>query len=327
MHPNMVDDGVAQPHAVVTGGAGFLGSHLCDALIASGHQVTCVDNFETGRAANVRHLEDEPRFTLLRRDLNEYDDGDLTGPIDVVYHLATPAAPSDYLLDPVTTMRSASAGTLNALDLARSHSARFVLASTSEVYGPAGDTPSREDSVGQVDPADGYGAYYESRRFAEALTTAYRTTYDLRTAIARIFNTYGPRMRLDDGRVLSRFIRQALAGTPLTVPGSGTQTRSLCYVDDAVAGLLALAGGGYPGPVNIGSPEAVPVFTIAQEVAEITGPDAEIVFVEPPAVDSQARRPDITLAAQLLNWRPRTSVHDGLTATLAWFQRARVRHA
>ncbi|TDD67382.1 NAD-dependent epimerase/dehydratase family protein [Jiangella aurantiaca] len=323
----MVGDGAAEPHAVVTGGAGFLGSHLCDALIASGYRVTCVDNFETGRTANVRHLDDEPRFTLLRRDLKECGDGDLPGPVDVVYHLAAPAAPSDYLLDPVATMRIASTGTLNALDLARSRSARFVLASTSEVYGPAGDGVSREDRVGQVDPADGYGAYYESRRFAEALTTAYRTTYDLRTAIARIFNTYGPRMRLDDGRVLSRFIRQALAGTPLTVPGPGTQTRSLCYVDDAVAGLLALAGGSYPGPVNIGSPEPVSVFTIAQEVAEIAGPDAEIVFVEPPVAETQARRPDITLAAQLLGWRPRTSVHDGLTATLAWFRRTRIRHA
>ncbi|WP_116946841.1 NAD-dependent epimerase/dehydratase family protein [Jiangella endophytica] len=323
----MVDDGVVQPHAVVTGGAGFLGSHLCDALIASGYRVTCVDNFETGRPANVRHLEKESAFQLLRRDLNDYDDGDLAGPIDVVFHLAAPAAPSDYLLDPVATMRIASAGTLNALDLARSRSARFVLASTSEVYGPGSDGPSREDRVGQVDPADGYGAYYESRRFAEALTTAYRTTYALRTAIARIFNTYGPRMRLDDGRVLSRFIRQALTGAPLTVPGPGTQTRSLCYVDDAVAGLLALAGGGYPGPVNIGSPEAVPVFTLAQEVAQITGPDAEIVFVEPPATESQARRPDITLATQLLDWQPRTSVHDGLTATLTWFRRARVRNA
>lgn len=323
----MVGDGDVQPHAVVTGGAGFLGSHLCDALLAAGHRVTCVDNFETGRSANVRHLDDEPAFTLLRRDLNDELDGDLTGPADVVFHLAAPAAPSDYLLDPIATMRSASSGTLNALDLARSRSARFVLVSTSEVYGPVGEVPSREDRVGQVDPADGYGAYYESRRFAEALTTAYRTTYALRTAIARIFNTYGPRMRLDDGRVLSRLIRQALAGAPLTVPGPGTQTRSLCYVDDAVAGLLALADGSYPGPVNIGSPEAVPVYTIAQEVAEVAGPDAEIVFVEPPAVDSQARRPDITLAGQLLDWRPRTSVHDGLAATLAWFRRARVRRA
>lgn len=323
----MVGNGDLRPHAVVTGGAGFLGSHLCDALLASGHRVTCVDNFETGHSANVRHLQDEKAFALLRRDLNDELDGELPGPVDVVFHLAAPAAPSDYLLDPVATMRSASAGTLNALDLARSRSARFVLASTSEVYGPAGDTPSREDRVGQVDPVDGYGAYYESRRFAEALTTAYRTTYAMRTAIGRIFNTYGPRMRLDDGGVVSRFIRQALAGTPLTVPGPGTQTRSLCYVDDAVAGLLALAEGGYPGPVNIGSPEAVPVYTIAQEVAEIAGPAAEIVFVEPPTVDSRARRPDITLAGQLLDWQPRTSVHDGLAATLAWFRRSRVRRA
>ncbi|SEF10386.1 NAD-dependent epimerase/dehydratase family protein [Jiangella alba] len=323
----MVGNGDLRPHAVVTGGAGFLGSHLCDALLASGHRVTCVDNFETGRSANVRHLADEPEFALLRRDLNDELDGELPGPVDVVFHLAAPAAPSDYLIDPVATMRSASAGTLNALDLARSRSARFVLASTSEVYGPAGDVPSREDHVGQVDPADGYGAYYESRRFAEALTTAYRTTYALRTAIGRIFNTYGPRMRLDDGGVVSRFIRQALAGAPLTVPGPGTQTRSLCYVDDAVAGMLALAEGGYPGPVNIGSPEAVPVYTIAQEVAEIAGPAAEIVFVEPPTVDSRARRPDITLAAQLLDWRPRTSVHDGLAATLASFRRGKLRRA
>ncbi|PZF83055.1 NAD-dependent epimerase/dehydratase family protein [Jiangella anatolica] len=322
----MYGDDVATQHAVVTGGAGFLGSHLCDALIAAGHRVTCVDNLSTGSAANLRQLADEPRFTLVRQDLTEYEDA-LVGPVDVVYHLAAPAAPSDYLLDPVATMRIASVGTLNALDLARDRQAQFVLASTSEVYGPAGDAPSREDQAGSVDPAGGYGGYYESRMFAEALTTAYRSAYDLRTGIARIFGTYGPRMRLDDGRVLSRFIRQVLSGTPLTVPGPGTQTRSLCYVDDAVAGLLAVAGGQYPGPVNIGSPEAVSVFALAREVAEIAGPDAEIVFVDPPVTDTHARRPDVTLAAQLLGWRPRTGVRDGLAATLAWFRRARVRHA
>lgn len=326
MHPDM-DESEHVRHAVITGGAGFLGSHLCDALLRDGHRVTCIDNFETGRSANLRHLSEEPRFTLLRRDLTDYDDGEITGPVDVVYHLAAPAAPSDYLLDPVATMRIASVGTLNALDLARDRSARFVLASTSEVYGPAGATPSREDETGQVNPADGYGAYYEARRFAEALTTAYRSTYNLHTAIARLFNTYGPRMRLDDGRVLSRFIRQVLSGAPLTVPGPGTQTRSLCYVDDAVAGLLALAGGGYPGPVNIGSPEEISVFAIAQEVAEIAGPSAEIVFVEPPPTDIQARHPDITLARQLLGWRPHTTVRAGLATTLAWFQRSGVRHA
>lgn len=323
----MVNGSGVDRHSVVTGGAGFLGSHLCDALIQAGHRVTCIDNFETGRSANVQHLRDEPRFTLLRHDLNEYVDGDLPGPVDVVFHLAAPAAPSDYLLDPVATMRIASVGTLNALDLARDRSARFVLASTSEVYGPAGDEPHREDDTGRVNPADGYGAYYESRRFAEALTTAYRSTYNLHTAIARLFNTYGPRMRLDDGRVLSRFIRQVLSGAPLTVPGPGTQTRSLCYVDDTVAGLLALSKGAYPGPVNIGSPEEITVFAIAQEVAEIAGPSAEIVFVEPPPSDAHARRPDISLAGQLLDWRPRTTVRKGLATTLAWFQGAGARQA
>jgi dTDP-glucose 4,6-dehydratase len=316
----MVDQGAQERHAVVTGGAGFLGSHLCDALIRAGNRVTCIDNFETGRSANLRHLRDESRFTLLRRDLNDHVNGEVAGPVDVVFHLAAPAAPSDYLLDPVATMRVASVGTLNALDLARDRAARFVLASTSEVYGTAGDEPHREDDTGQVNPADGYGAYYESRRFAEALTTAYRSTYNLHTAIARIFNTYGPRMRLDDGRVLSRFIRQVLSGAPLTVPGPGNQTRSLCYVDDAVAGLLAIADGAYPGPVNIGSPEEISVFAIAQEVAEITGPSAEIVFVEPPPAETHARRPDITLAGQLLDWQPQTSVRKGLATTLAWFQ-------
>lgn len=311
-------------HAVVTGGAGFLGSHLCDALLRSGYAVTCIDNFETGRRANLEHLRDARSFTLIRGDMT--DKVEVDEPVDVVFHLAAPATPSDYLMDPVSAMRIASVGTINALDLARAQSAHFVLASTSEVYGPATDEPTREDDAGQVNPAASYGAYYEARRFAEALTTAYRTTYGLQTAIARIFGIYGPRMRLDDGRMLSRFIRQALAGAPLTVQGSGTETRSLCYVDDAVAGVMALASGTYPGPVNIGNPDEVSVLSIAREMVEIAGQDAELVFVEASPTEVHTRRPDISLARQLLGWRPRTSIADGLANTLAWFRDTGVRH-
>lgn len=312
-------------HAVVTGGAGFLGSHLCDALVRSGHHVTCVDNFETGSKSNVGQLAGDPRFQLVRCDVN--DGVDVDGPVEVVYHLASPAAPSDYLLDPVATMRAASVGALNALDLARDRSARFVLASTSEVYGPPGPEPSRENDPGRVDPVGDFGAYCESRRFTESLATAYRVTYNVRTAIARIFSTYGPRMRLDDGRVLSRFIRQALAGAPLTVPGSGAQTRSMCYVDDAVAAIIALAAGSYPGPVNIGNADEVSVFAIAQQVIGIAGADTELVFLEAPTSQPHARLPDITLAGQLLGWQPSTTMNDGLASTIAWFKKVGARTA
>lgn len=308
------------PHAVVTGGAGFLGSHLCEALVRSGHRVTCVDNLETGSRRNVGHLQAQPLFRLVTADVNEGLDVD--GPVDVVYHLASPAGPGDYLLDPPAAMRIASNGTLNALDLARARSARFVLASTSEVYGPPGTPPSREDHPGLIDPAGVYGAYYEARRFAEALTGSYRTAYNLSTAIARIFSTYGPRMRLDDGRILSRFIGQALAGAPLTVPGPGTQTRSLCYVDDAVAGIVTLAASTYPGPVNIGNPDEISVHSLAREIVGAAGPGTELAFVDASPNDSTARRPDISLARELLGWRPQTSLKAGLTSTIAWFEKS-----
>lgn len=305
-------------HAVVTGGAGFLGSHLCETLLKAGYRVTCVDNFETGKTANIAQLEARPRFQLLRCDINTKVD--VSEHVDVVYHFASPAAPCDYLVDPVATLRLTSAGTQNVLDLARHHGARFVLSSTSEVYGMPTDTVSREDEIGVVNPVDAYGAYFEARRFSEALTTAYRTTYNVDTAIARIFNAYGPRMRLDDGRVLSRFIQQALAGTPLTIPGSGTQRRSLCYVDDVVAGVMALADGPYPGPVNIGSPEDISIYAIAQQIQQILGAGASVAFVDGPSEDSHARKPDIRRAQELLSWHPRTSVRDGLANTIAWFK-------
>lgn len=305
-------------HVVVTGGAGFLGSHLCRALIASGQDVTCVDNFETGKRSNIRDLEGEQGFSLVRHDVNNAIFTDR--PVDVVYHLASPAAPCDYLVDPVATLRVASAGTQNALELARAHNARFVLASTSEVYGSSTGEAHREDEIGTVDPTDAYGAYYESRRFSEAMTTAYRSTYNVSTAIARIFSVYGPRMRLDDGRVLSRFIQQALTGAPVAVPGSGTQTRSLCYVDDVVAGLMALADGPYPGPVNLGSPDEVPIFFIAQEVLAALGEEDRLSFVDGPTEDARSRRPDIGRAEKLLGWRPHTSVKEGLSNTVSWFK-------
>jgi len=287
-------------------------------LMAAGHAVTCVDNFETGKRSNIRGLEDAEHFTLIRQDVNDALFADQ--PVDVVYHLAAPAAPCDYLVDPVATLRVASSGTQNALELARAHNARFVLASTSEVYGSSTAEANREDEIGTVNPADAYGAYYEARRFSEALTTAYRSTYNVSTAIARIFSVYGPRMRLDDGRVLSRFIQQALAGAPVAVPGSGTQTRSLCYVDDVVAGLMMLADGQYPGPVNLGSPDEVPIFAIAQEVLAVLGEESRLSFVDGPADDSRSRRPDIGRAEKLLGWRPHTTVKEGLSSTVSWFK-------
>ena len=305
--------------AVVTGGAGFLGSHLCDTLVAADYHVTCIDNLETGKRINVEQLREIPQFRFIEGDVSE--GLELAEPIDIIYHFAAPTTPSDYLLDPVETMRMASQGTWNALDLARSRQARFVLASTSEVYGPPGSGPTHEDDTGNVNPVTTYGAYYECRRFSEALTATYRMTYNVRTAIARIFSTYGPRMRLDDGRILARFLRQALSGAPLTVPVSGSRTRSMCYVDDVVAALTTLADGSYPGPVNIGSPEEMSLFSIAKHVQEAIGPESQITFVDTPTDDSAGRSPDIRMAAELLDWQPQTSMTKGLAATVAWFER------
>lgn len=322
----MPTNGSAQTHhAVVTGGAGFLGSHLCDALVKAGNDVICIDNFETGTRGNLEQLLGNPLFHLVTGNIN--DGVTLSGPVDVVYHFAAPATPSDYLLDPVGTMRTTSRGTQNMLELAREQRSRFVLASTSDIYGSPGAGYTRENDTGNVDPVTAYGAYYECRRFSESLTASYRLSYDVRTAIARIFATYGPRMRLDDGRILSRFVRQALRGAPLTVPVSGSRTQSLCYVADVVSGIIALARGAYPGPVNLGSPAEMSVFSIARQVRQASGPHAELTYIDTPADDLRTRRPDIGVATELLGWQPRTTIADGLATTMAWFEEARTGRA
>ena len=302
-------------HAVVTGGAGFLGSHLCDQLIADGVRVTCVDSFLTGSPENVAHLQAEERFRLIKTDVTDYLH--VGGDVDLVLHFASPASPVDYLRLPIETMKVGSIGTLNALGLARAKRARFVLASTSEAYGDPLVHPQPESYWGNVNPVGPRGVYDEAKRFAEALTMAYRGTYGVDTAIVRIFNTYGPRMRAHDGRAIPTFLRQALAGVPLTVAGDGRQTRSVCYVDDTVAGVLAVAASALAGPVNIGCPEELTVLQLAQSIVQATGSRSPITFVDRPIDDPMVRRPDISLIQRELGWQPRVSWREGLMSTIA----------
>ena len=302
---------------VVTGGAGFLGSHLCEALAKVGAEVVCLDNFLTGTPANVAHLLGRPDFRCLRCDITDFVH--VPGEVDLVLHFASPASPVDYLRLPLHTLKVGAIGTLHALGLAKDKGARFVLASTSEVYGDPQVHPQPEDYWGHVNPIGPRGVYDEAKRYAEALTTAYRTTHDVDTGIVRIFNTYGPRMRAEDGRAIPTFIRQALAGEPLTVAGDGSQTRSVCYVDDLVDGVLALAASGHPGPVNIGNPTELSVRQIAEDVLAATGSASPIEYVERPVDDPQVRRPDTSLAERLLEWHPRVSWQQGLAGTVAWF--------
>ncbi len=318
----MADEHSAAPRtigrAVVTGGAGFLGSHLCEALLADGVEVVCLDNFLTGSPDNVAHLLPDPRFHLVRCDITEYVH--VGGPVDLVLHFASPASPVDYLQLPVETLKVGAIGTWHALGLARGKGARFLLASTSEVYGDPLVHPQTEDYWGNVNPIGPRGVYDEAKRYAEALTTAYRGSRDVDTAIVRIFNTFGPRMRPHDGRAIPTFIRQALAGQPVTVAGDGKQTRSVCYVDDLVAGILALARSGHPGPVNIGNPNELSVLAIADDVIAATGSDSVVEFVGRPVDDPQVRRPDTTVAAALLGWSPRVDWQAGLARTVNWFR-------
>ncbi|UER55518.1 SDR family oxidoreductase [Kineosporiaceae bacterium SCSIO 59966] len=303
--------------AVVTGGAGFLGSHLCEELLERGWQVVCLDNFLTGTPGNVAHLARRPNFELVHCDVTE--NTHVRGEVDLVLHFASPASPVDYLQLPIETLRVGSVGTERALVLARDKGARFVLASTSEVYGDPQVHPQPEDYWGHVNPIGPRGVYDEAKRYAEALVTAYRDTHGVDTGIVRIFNTYGPRMRPDDGRAIPTFIRQALAGEPVTVAGDGRQTRSVCYVDDLVAGVLALAGSGHPGPVNIGNPQERSVLAIAQDVIAATGSRSQVQLVERPVDDPQVRRPDTTRARELLGWEPRVPWEQGLSRTVEWF--------
>ncbi|MFC9252658.1 NAD-dependent epimerase/dehydratase family protein [Amycolatopsis thailandensis] len=306
-------------HALVTGGAGFLGSHLCELLLDTGAEVVAADNFSTSDAANVAHLLERPRFHLVSQDITAQ--ATLPGPFDVVFHLASAASPRDYFRLPLETLRAGSYGTERALDVAARDGARFVLASTSEVYGDPHEHPQREDYWGNVNPIGPRSVYDEAKRYAEALTSAMRRERGVNTGIARIFNTYGPRMRADDGRMIPEFIGQALRGAPLTVTGDGRQTRSICYVDDTVRGLLALARSGSPGPVNLGNPQELTVLRIAEEILAVTGSTSRIEHVEA-AVDDPARRcPDISRARRELGWVPEISMAEGLPRTVAWFAR------
>jgi dTDP-glucose 4,6-dehydratase len=303
--------------AVVTGGAGFVGSWLCEHLVERGVDVVCVDNLVTGSRDNLSALEGRPGFELVEQDVSE--GLPVEGPVDWVLHLACPASPVDYLRLPVETMVVGSAGTRHALDLAERTGARFLLASTSEVYGDPAEHPQPESYWGNVNPVGPRSVYDESKRFAEALTTAYRTARGVDTAIVRIFNTFGPRMRVDDGRAIPAFMSQALTGRPLTVAGDGSQTRSLCYVEDTVAGIVAMAAGDHPGPVNIGSQDEMSMLDLAERVRALAGSRSTVEFVDLPQDDPRVRRPDTRLAAEVLGWEPQVSVEEGLKRTLEWF--------
>jgi dTDP-glucose 4,6-dehydratase len=301
------------PTSVVTGGAGFLGSHLCDYLAAQGERVICVDNLETGSLQNVEHMRGD-QFAFINHDVTEHLAVD--EPVDFVYHLAALASPIDYLRQPLHSLKVGSYGTHHALGLAKFKRARFLLASTSEVYGDPQVHPQPETYWGHVNPIGPRGVYDEAKRYGEALTMAYHTQQGVDTAIVRIFNTYGPRMRPHDGRAIPTFVRQALAGEPITVFGDGSQTRSFCYVDDLIRGLHLLVGSGEHLPVNIGNPSEFTLLELAHRVLEITGSNSEIVFEALPVDDPQVRQPDITRARQLLGWEPEVELEEGLRRML-----------
>lgn len=303
--------------AVVTGGAGFLGSHLCAELLNRDYEVVCLDNFLTGSSDNVDALVGNPGFSMRQRDVCDFIH--VEGPVDAVLHFASPASPIDYLRYPVATMKVGSLGTFNALGLARAKGARFLLASTSETYGDPQVHPQSESYWGHVNPVGPRGVYDEAKRFGEALTMAYRRTHGVDTAIVRIFNTYGPRMRPDDGRAIPTFISQALRGEPLTVAGNGEQTRSVCYVDDLVDGILRLLESGHPGPMNIGNPHELSMLELARMVRDAVGSRSEIVHIDRPQDDPMVRRPDITLAQLELGWQPVVGVEEGLAKTIESF--------
>jgi dTDP-glucose 4,6-dehydratase len=302
---------------VVTGGAGFLGSHLCERLLDDGFDVVCLDNFLTGSPRNVEHLMERPGFRLVRADVSDYVH--VTGPVDAVLHFASPASPIDYLRLPIHTLKVGSIGTLHTLGLAREKGARYVLASTSEAYGDPQVHPQPEGYWGHVNPVGPRGVYDEAKRFAEALTMAYRRTHGVDTAIVRIFNTFGERMRPDDGRAIPTFIRQALLGEQITVAGDGSQTRSICYVEDLVEGIVRMLHSDHPGPVNIGNPHEISVLDLARWIRDMAGSDSPITFVERPEDDPLVRQPDITLARSLLAWEPKVPIEEGLRRTISWF--------
>lgn len=304
---------------VVSGGAGFLGSHLCDALLDRGDEVVCLDNLVTGRTANIEHLVNNERFTFRPQDVSEHVW--VPGPVDRVMHLASPASPVDFGRIPIEILMVGSRGTHNLLGLAREKGARFFLASTSEVYGDPAVHPQPETYWGNVNPIGPRGVYDEAKRFAEAITMAYHRHHGVDVRIVRIFNTYGPRMRPDDGRVISNFITQALAGEPITMHGDGTQSRSFCYVDDQVRGHLALVDGEYTGPMNIGNDIEFTMLELAKVVLEVTNSNSELRFDPLPQDDPKRRRPDLTEANSKLSWKPMVPLAEGVAKTAEYFAR------
>jgi dTDP-glucose 4,6-dehydratase len=308
------DDRNGLSTVIVTGGAGFLGSHLCEYLLEQGDRVICVDNLDTGSLQNIEHIRDD-RFTFRNHDMIEHLDIDES--VDCIYHLASPASPIDYLRLPLHTLKVGSYGTHNALGLAKAKRARFLLASTSEVYGDPKIHPQPETYWGNVNPIGPRGVYDEAKRYAEAMTMAYHRQQGVDTRIVRIFNTYGPRMRPNDGRAIPTFVRQALENKPLTVFGDGSQTRSFCYVDDLIRGLHSLMLSDEHLPVNIGNPRELTLLQLAETVLKVTDSDSEIVFEALPVDDPQVRQPDITRARQVLRWEPEVELEDGLVRTLA----------
>jgi len=305
------------PRSLVTGGAGFLGSHICDYLLKKGHEVICMDNLSTGAIANIEHLQNE-QFKFVKHDVTEYIY--VAGSIDYVLHFASPASPMDYLQMPIQTLKVGALGTHKALGLAKEKNATFLLASTSEVYGDPKEHPQREDYWGNVNPVGPRGVYDEAKRFAEALTMAYHRFHDVDTKIVRIFNTYGPRMRPNDGRAIPAFVPQALHNASLTVFGDGSQTRSFCYVDDLVEGIYRMLMSNEHEPVNIGNPHEMTIKEMAETVIQATGSASKIIYKPLPVDDPQIRQPDITRAKQLLGWQPQVGLEEGLKRTIAWFR-------
>ena len=304
---------------VVTGAAGFLGSHLCDFLLGKGHAVIGLDNLITGSTRNIEHLAGKDKFSFVKHDVTEYIY--LNGPVDAVMHFASPASPLDYLEYPIQTLKVGALGTHKALGLAREKEARFLLASSSEVYGDPQVHPQKEDYWGNVNPIGPRGVYDEAKRFAEAMAFAYHRTHGIDTKIARIFNTYGPRMRAGDGRVVPNFITQALAGKPLTVYGDGHQTRSFCFVSDLIEGVYKLLISDVNEPVNLGNPDEMRIIDFAKKILELTGSKSDLVYERLPVDDPKVRQPDIGRARQLLNWQPKTALDDGLRRTIEFFSK------
>ena len=311
------------PRAVVTGGAGFLGSHLCEALRAREWDVVAIDSLLTGERENLESMDSDPGFEFIEHDVTEYVSVD--GPVDAVLHFASPASPRDYLEYPIKTLKVGSLGTHNTLGLAKDKAARYLLASTSEIYGDPLVHPQPESYWGNVNPVGPRGVYDEAKRFAEAIALAYHRAHGLDVKIVRIFNTMGPRLRSGDGRVVSNFLNQAIDGKPLTVYGDGKQTRSFCYVADEVRGILALLDSTWTGPMNIGNPDEFTVLELAELVLEVTGSTSEVTFDELPVDDPVRRRPDISLARRELGWRPEVDLREGLALTYDWYRRERDR--